>query len=307
MNKRHIQLLALLAICAPIEALVGRIVLPVVRRRWQSYPGLPVLEIAEIAMIALLAGGALGLIIWSTWRERAAGRETPGLRQVLVVLLIGTGVAEAGHMIWTDVAWLDLGRHAMALVVIITLAAYACIHGTTIARTAVGAAAVALLCATLYRGISAHAPGSGVRWLAAVSETAHLLVPWALAVAVMRRQRADLIALAAAVAAATILAVATASVTPAARLLAAQAMGFRFAPPLLGQALTTGAFAYVFTKFLISEVMPAQTAWAYLWLMSCGIQMYPPHVQLGALTALAIIAWSPPLGLPSSLRRTVRK
>ncbi len=306
MNKQHVRLIMGLGLVAWAEMVVGRVVLPVVRRRWQSYAGLPALETAELILVAALAGGALYFIWHLAWRERALAERTPLSRKFVHVFLATAAIAAAAAIVWPGSAEVDLGRHLAAVLVIVSVAAYALLRAHMVARAAVGMASVALLCATLYRAALEHSPdATSVQWLAALSEMVYLTMPWVIAVAIVRRRRVDLISAGVGVLFLSLdLVLSWTTMTPA-RLLVAQAQGFRFLVSDAVHALAVGAFAYVATKMLISVVLPREIAWAYIWLTACGIQMYKPHVQIGALVAMAIVALAPPPSLPPNMKRTI--
>jgi len=302
-NKRQLWALAGLSVLAVVDLGSVRIALPVLRRRWASFPGLPLLERWEAAVVVMLMTGAVLFVLWLAWGDFAE-QDTPFARKSTHILLLFMGIAEVFHLVWPQPAWMDSTRHVLAVVTVIVIAADALLYGTTLARAAVGLAAIALLSSTLFRAVVIYFPAAGsARWLAIMSEATSLVVPWVLAVAVTRRQMDDLIALSGAVIAVIFSAVAIYGVTPAVHLLIAQAIGFRFALPPPVHLLTVGASFYVVIRALRSSVIPGQVPWAYLWLMACGIQMNRPYVQMGALTALAVLAWTPPPRLPSDFRR----
>lgn len=83
----------------------------------------------------------------------------------------------------------------------------------------------------------------------------------------------------------------------------AQKAGISFALPSVAYAAATAMFAFVIARSLMTQVIPAQMAWAFIWLTLSGLDMSSPHIQFGATTALAILAWIPPLHLPDDLLR----
>ena len=305
MNKRQVWVLVALSLLAVLDLYTVRTALPVVRYRWPSFPGMSILEAWEITSTTVLMAGAVMFVLWLAWSDLARG-DTPLLRKGIYLLLLLMGLAEVFRLIWTQPPWVDSTRHILAVVVIIVIAADALLYGTTLARAAVSLAAVALLGSTLYRGVALYAPtGASTRWLATMSEMATLLVPWVLSATVTRRQIDDLVALLGAVMATVISGIGFWGLSPAIHLRVTQAMGFRFTLPPLVQVLTVGATFYFLLKALRSPMIPPQVPWAYIWLMACGIQMNRPYVQMGALTALAILAWTPPLCLPTEFRRCI--
>jgi len=307
-DKRQTAALTALGICAGVELGIGRIVLPVIRRRWGSSLVLSGLEAVESLTIALLIGGAFVFVIWLAWSEATDGVDQPGLRTTVYALLFLLGLAATASQLWPYVAWLDLARHVLAAVTVVAIAADALIYGVALARATVGIASVALLCATLYRGISVYIPTEGsTRWLAAAAEMACLLLPWALVVTVTRRREVDLTAAAGGLVALLLSVVVMWGMTPSVRLIVAQAVGFRFSLPPIIHVLTIGIFVFFELQALRSQTIPPQVPRAYLWLGACGIQMAQPYVQFGSLVALAVLAWTPHLMLPSNLERALRR
>lgn len=303
MSKRQSWMLVCLALLAVVDLFTVRIALPVMRYRWPAFPAMSLLERWESACASALMAGAVVFVLAFGWAG-ILRKESPLLRKLAYTLFLLMGAAEIFRLIWTQPPWVDSTRHVIAVVVVIVIAADALLHGTALARAAIGLAAVALFGSTLYRGIVVYAPmGTSMRWLATMSETTSLLVPWALSATVARRQRDDIVALVGAVIAVVLSAIGFWGLSPAIHQRVAQAIGFRFGLPPLVHVLTVGPTIYFLIKALRSPMIPAQVPWAYVWLMASGIQMNRPYVQMGALVALAVLAWTPPLRLPTDFRR----
>jgi hypothetical protein len=261
------------------------------------------IDSAEVVLTIALTLGAGALVFWFLLRF-AAAKNTPAVRKTICVLLLVIGVVEIVRIALWEPVWMDYLRHGLALVTIVLIAADALVYGTTVARASVGIGSIALFAGTLYRTIVLFYPASATaRWLATTAETMVVLMPWVLAAVVTRRYMDDVFALFGAAMALVFSTAAVITIAPAVHLITAQAMGFRYALLPSVHVLTTGALFYFLIRSFRSDELPRQVPWAYIWLAGCGIQMVLPHVQMGALTALAVLAWAPPLALPNRTRR----
>jgi hypothetical protein len=308
LNNRQMWLLRAIAVGAILELGVGRILLPVLRRRWVSHGSLPWLDALEILLITLIVAGGIALALWLALDERKTDNGIPPLKLAIYTLVLLLGLVEVAYLFIPQIELLDLSRHVVAIVAIGVITSHAILYGTSLGRTIVGLAAVTLLFATMFRGVAVYLPLAGqTRWLAVGSEVAGLLLPCAIAVALFRKQREDGIAGIGAGVVFLASALIIWGLTPTVRTLVAQGVGFRFALPPMLHAVSTAAYAYVIFRSLISETISPETAWAFVWLAASGIHMSYPQVEFGSVMALAMLAWTPPLRLPTSLKRRVER
>lgn len=308
LNNRQMWLLRAIAVGAILELGVGRILLPVLRRRWVSHGALPWLDALEILLIALIVAGGFVLALWLARDDWKTDDGIPPLKLAIYTVILILGLIEVAYMIVPRFELLDLSRHIVAIVAIGVITSHAVLYGTSLGRTIVGLAAVTLLFATIFRGVTIYLPLAGqTRWLAAGSEVTGLLLPCAIAVALFRKQREDRIAGIGAGVVFLACALVIWGLTPSVRTLVAQGVGFRFALPPTLHAVSTAAYAYVILRSLISETISPETAWAFVWLAASGIHMSYPQVEFGSVMALALLAWTPPLRLPASLKQRVAR
>jgi hypothetical protein len=308
LNNRQMWLLRAIAIGAILELGVGRILLPVLRRRWVSHGALPWLDALEILLIALIVAGGLALALWLARDDRDTDDGILSLKLAIYAVVVILGLIEVAYLFIPQIELLDLSRHVVAMVAIGVITSHAILYGTSLGRTIVGLAAITLLFATMFRGVAVYLPLAGqTRWLAVGSEVTGLLLPCAITVALFRRQREDRIAGIGAGVVFLASALIIWGLTPTVRTLVAQGVGFRFAIPPMLHAVSTAAYAYVILRSLISETISPETAWAFVWLAASGIHMSYPQVEFGSVMALAMLAWTPPLRLPTSLKQRVER
>jgi hypothetical protein len=294
----------MLACSAVLDLIVGRLTLPVVRRKWASSALLFPLDVTATVLVVFLIVGSAALIVWLGLSLNRASKGVDTYRVAVWSSFGALWIAQVAHLVFPTVMYVNLIRHGIALVVVFVVASEAILRGTTLARSIVGFGAITLALATLYRGLLAFMPlGDHMRWMAVGAETSALLLPWFASLALYRGQRQDWLALAVAGIMLVVSGLVVWGITPAIRMLVAQAMGFRFALPPLVHTLSASAYTYFIVRALLTPTVPIQATWAFIWLAFSGMHMDHPQVALGSVIALAILAWAPPMSLPGNLGR----
>lgn len=304
MTRRQLVLLAALSISAVIELSLLRILLPVLRRRVGVFPGMGVAEGIQPVFALAMVVGAAALLVWVLgWPSPEVGTLTKR-RKAAAVLILLVGAMELVRVAGVEQDWVEAARHVMAMFAIVFIATDVFVNGTTLARAGAGIGSLALFSSTLFLAVILFHPTSiTARWLATFAESMSILMPWVLSVVVTRRYMEDLVAVAGSALAVVVSVTLAVTVAPAIYPMFAQATGFRYAIHPIANVLTVGASFYFVIRCFRSEELPRQVPWAYIWLAASGIQMVEPHLQMGGLTALAALAWAPPLSLPTQTRR----